>query len=228
MKLITLDSFHNKWLVGFSFCQKAYKLFNQIKSETTGLERLRMRQSELEKKLIEEILPLAKFVQIKTRPGNELKIKWMNGNQQFDACFVQFGSYVDNGFSIPKGHIEVTGVYHPNHYLAKKLLNNGETFFGYDGLVRDKKMKTIHSTPVVRKGLEFAENMATLAIGQIKKKSEISYPDDTILIVECSLANYYYEHEWHHFLSNVRENMLSHSFKEILLYDSLVGQYAYL
>jgi hypothetical protein len=228
MKPITLDSFHNKWLVGFSFCQKAYKLFNQIKSETNGLEHLRIRESELEKKLLEEILPLAKFVQIKTRPGNELKIKWMNGNQQFDACFVQFGSCVDNGFSIQKGHLEVTGVYHPNHYLANELLNSGETFFGCDGLMRDKKTKTIHSTPIAKDRIKSAEHIATLAIGQIKRKSEISYPDNTILIVECSLANYYYEHEWHHFLGNVRENMPSHSFNEILLYDSLVGQYAYL
>ena len=228
MKPITLDSFHNKSLNGFSFCQKAYKLFNQIKSETNGLERLRMRQSELERKLIIEILPLAKFVQIKTKPGNELKIKWMNGDQTFDACFVQFGSYVDNGFSIPKGHLEVTGVYHPNHFLANELLNSGETFFGCDGLMRHKKTKTIHSTPIAKNRLESAENMATLAIGQIKKKSEKPYPDKTILIVECNLDTYYYEHEWHHFLCKVREDIPSHSFKEILLYDSLVGQYAYL
>ena len=228
MNPITLDSFHNKWLVGFSFCQKAYKLFNQIKSETNGLERLRIRQSELERDLIQEILPLAKFVQIKTRPGNELKIKWMNGDQQFDAYFIQSGSCVDNGFSIPKGHLEVTGVYHPNHYLAKELLKSGEAFFGYDGLMRDKKTKSIHSTPIVRKGLEFVENMATLALDQIKKKSEIPYPDNTILIIECNLNIYYYEHEWYHFLCKVRENMPLHSFKEILLYDSLVGQHAYL
>jgi hypothetical protein len=176
---------------------------------------------------MEEILPLARFVQVKTRPGNELKIKWIHGNQQFDAYFKQFGSYVENGFSIPEGCLEVTGIYHPNHYLARELSNNGEIFFSYDGLKRDKNTKSILSTPVVRGGLEFVENMAKASVEQIRKKSKISYPDNTILIVDCSLDIYYYEHEWHHFLCKVRENMPSHSFKEIFLYDSLVGRHAF-
>ena len=227
MNTVNLDSFHNKWLGGFSFCQKAYSLFNQIQREDNGSERLSMRTSDLEKKLIEEILPIAKFVQIKTRPGNELKIKWMYGNQKFDAYFKQFGLYVENGFSIPKGHLEVTGVYHPKHYLARELSNKKEIFFGYDGLIRDKTTKNIHSSPNVRVNLEFVEEMAKAAIDQIKKKSEKSYPDNTTLVVECNLNIPYYDYEWHHFLCSVSENCQSHSFKEILLYcDGLLGQYA--
>jgi hypothetical protein len=226
MKLITLESFHNKWMHGFIFCHRAYSLFNQIRNEPDGIERLRMRKSDIEKKLIEEILPIAKYIQLKSNVGNNIKIKWVLGNQQYDAVLKHSGVYADKGVVLRDAYLEVTGIYHRNHYLAREHIQAGNPVFGLDGLVRDKKSKKIISNPNVHGNLDFVHEFGSLIIDQIETKSKKAYPSNTILLVECSLDKPYYDDEWELLVGMVEDRLKNCPFMEVFLYDSLLERYA--
>lgn len=58
-----LADFDNHLMNGFDFCKKAYSIFEEIRRSPNGVERLRLRKGKLEKKLIEELLPIARYVQ---------------------------------------------------------------------------------------------------------------------------------------------------------------------
>jgi hypothetical protein len=58
---------------------------------------LRMRAGEVEKKIVEELLPICRYVQAHYGPGRYISVKWVNGSQHFDAVVHQSGSFVDHG-----------------------------------------------------------------------------------------------------------------------------------
>jgi hypothetical protein len=68
-------------LDGLNFCGKVYELFESIRHTEDGRSRLRMRTSEVEKKLVEELLPICKYLQTKYRSGRYISVKWVNGSQ---------------------------------------------------------------------------------------------------------------------------------------------------
>ena len=70
---------------GLQFCSKVYILFEQVRQAEDGPSRLRLRATGVEKKLIEELLPICKYVQAKYRAGRYISVRWINGSQQFDA-----------------------------------------------------------------------------------------------------------------------------------------------
>ena len=125
-------------LDGLDFCSKVYRLFESIRATEGGRSRLRMRASDVEKKLIEELLPICKYVQTEYRAGRCISMKWVNGNQQFDAEICESGGHVDVGHHPASAHLEVTCVMHPNDYLNRELLNDGGVAFGVEGIRRVK------------------------------------------------------------------------------------------
>lgn len=219
-----LSQFNGELIDGLQFCTQTYALFEQIRSTEDGPSRLRMRASEVEKKLIEELLPICKYVQAKYRPGRYISIRWINGSQQFDAEVVQTGAYIEQGHFPAAGYLEATCVMHHNDYLSRELLDTKGAGFGLDG-IRRLKNREIESLPVSYTNLEFVQSYSKLVLKQIEKKAGIKYPIDTTLIVQCSLNNLYTPEEWETLVSVVRNGLPEHHFSEIFIYDS-VAEYS--
>jgi hypothetical protein len=77
MKTLDLTAFDGKLIDGLRFCRKVYDLFEHIKSEADGVRRLRLRPSITEKRLVEELIPLARYVQARYREatGSEGRVE---------------------------------------------------------------------------------------------------------------------------------------------------------
>src|SRR5262245_40761742 len=103
----SLTDFDGQLLNGLEFCGKVYALFEHIRCGDDGKSRLRMRKSVVEKKLIEELLPICWYVQNSYRAGRYISVRWLNGNQKFDAEIRQCGAYVDLGQFPAAAHLEV-------------------------------------------------------------------------------------------------------------------------
>lgn len=171
----TFSELDGELLDGLQFCSKVYALFEQVRQAEGGPSRLRMRASDLEKKLLEELLPICKYVQATYRAGRYIAVRWINGSQVFDAEVRQTGAYVDKGYFPEAAHLEVTCVMHPNDYLSRELLDDGGVAFGLDG-IRRLKTREIVSEPVVYTNAEFVQSYGTMVLNQIGKKASISYP----------------------------------------------------
>ena len=56
---LDLSTFDGRLMDGLSFCRKVYDLFEQRSQEPGGVAKLRLRPTKNEKRLIEELIPLA-------------------------------------------------------------------------------------------------------------------------------------------------------------------------
>jgi hypothetical protein len=219
-----LTQFDGVLIDGLQFCAMTYSLFEQIRSIKNGPSRLRMRATDVEKKLIEELLPIAKYVQGKYRAGRFISVRWINGSQQFDAEVVQAGILVDRGYFPASAYLEATCVLHPKDYLSRELLDTKGGAFGLDGISRLKNGE-IKSIPVVRQNREFIQSFSKLILKQIGKKASIKYPSGTTLIVQCSLNTLYTPDEWEELITEVRSMQPEHQFREIFIFDT-VAEYS--
>src|SRR5689334_18068780 len=84
-KPLDLSALDDNLLDGLRFCTKAYDLLDQIRAEPDGLGKIRLLSSKREKRLLEELLPIAQYIQARYRTGNRLKIRWLSGSQPYDA-----------------------------------------------------------------------------------------------------------------------------------------------
>jgi hypothetical protein len=218
-----LDIFHDKTMDGLLFCRKVYMLFNKIRRKPNGIEHLRMRESSVEKKLIEEILPISRYIKAKYCEGRIIKVKWINGNQQYDAIIKQKGGIVDNMHLHKECFIEATCAVHKNDYLLREKINNGGPVFGVGGLKREKKTGNILSVPIVREHPKFISDFAKIIVNRIRDKNEKPYPKNTILVVDCHLDTCYLDDEWHILINTVKNETGSSNFIELFLYDSIMG-----
>lgn len=213
-----LDSFDDRLLDGLQFCSLAYKLFEQVRADPDGVSRLRMRVTDVEKKLLEEILPICKYIQTKYRAGRYISVRWKSGSQQHDAEIVQEGSYIDEGYYPSRSYLEVTCATHPNDYLSRELLDKQGFAFGADGLKRHKD-RSIESTPVVHTNQDFVERFAKRLLARILDKASKPYPENTSLIVSCSLDTLYMPDDWDCLHKLIVQSRPKHQFKEIYVYD---------
>lgn len=225
MKASPLAQFDGKFLDGLEFCSKVYALFESIRAADDGPSRLRQRPTSLEKKLLEELLPICKYLQASYRPGRYISVCWVDGNQKYDAEVLQRGAYVTHAYYPAKGFLEVTCTMHPNEYLSRELLDTKGSVFGLEG-IRRLKSREIESVPVGYTNKEFIESYSNLVRAQIAKKAEMPYPADTTLIVQCTLNTVYMPDEWEALISRVRTELPKSVFREIYLYDT-VCQYSH-
>jgi hypothetical protein len=219
-----LSQFDGQLIDGLQFCAKVYALFEQTRSTEGGPSRLRMRTTDLEKKLLEELLPICKYVQAKYRAGRYISVRWVDGDQQFDAEVRQSGAYINQGYFPEDAYLEVTCVMHPNEYLSRELLDKGGVAFGLDG-IRRLKTREIRSEPVVHTNREFISSFAALILQQVGKKADINYPPETTLVVQSSLNTLYTPDEWEALVAQVRTGLPNHAFREIFMYDT-VSEYS--
>lgn len=220
MSALSLDDFHGHWLPGFAFCNLAYQFFEQVKQGPDGVNRLRMRASETEKRLVEELLPICQFIQASARPGRNIEIQWLNGDQSHDGNYRQYGSLVIRGMTPAEGQLEVTTVVHPNDFLARETLAKGNPVFGVEGLTRSAD-RSIQSIPSIRTNMEFVDAFHAHVAKVLEKKASKGYQQGTILIMQLSLDVLYQEDEWQHLVGRVRSSLPPHPFAEIFLCEDL-------
>jgi len=214
-----LSIFNNKPMDGLEFCKKVYSLLENIRSTSKGISDLRMRASIIEKKLLEELIPICKYIQTKYRVGRYLTVCWVNGNQQFDAKVTEKGSYIEQGAFPENSYLEVTCSVHPNDYLARERLDKDGYCYGYGGLRRNKD-GSIESVATSYSGLEFIKEDSEYIVKIIEKKCNINYPENTTLIVQSSLSTVYSPEEWNKVIEHVKNSIMTFPFKEIFICDS--------
>lgn len=220
-----LEQLNGQMIDGLEFCSRVYSIFEQIRKSPNGIEQLRMRTSAVEKKLLEELMPICNYIQATYRAGRYISVCWVDGSQQFDAKMVQVGAYVES-YDLPEsGFIEVTCVMHPNEYLSRELINTKGLAFGLDGIQR-LKSREIESIPISYTNREFIPKFSSLVIKQLEKKNAINYPPETVLIVQCSLNNIYFSNEWEALIMEIRSHKMAHQFKEIFLFDAVSNRFS--
>ncbi|NIE64113.1 hypothetical protein [Burkholderia sp. Ax-1719] len=219
MSVPTFAELNNVALDGLEFCRRVYDVFERIREADEGKIRLRMRTTTAEKRLIEELLPICKFVQTRYRPGRYISVRWVEGNQPFDAELEQRGDYVDMGYFPPRTYLEVTYAVHANDYLCRELLTQKGVVFSPDGVKR-LKTREIVSEPVGYSGTDYAASFSEVVLRRISQKIEKNYPHGTILVIACSLGNLCFQDDWDALVRNVKDKLPEHSFGEIFLYDT--------
>ena len=212
-----LDAVDGQFLDGLEFCALVYKIFEDLRQTENGPHEIRGRRGK-SKKLVEELLPICKYLQMRYRPGRYIAVKWVDGNQRYDAELRSTGAYVTHGYYPENSFIEVTCTVHPKDYLAREHLGSGGTVFGLDGLERTKDHR-VTSTPTIQIGEEFIYRYAELVLKEIAKKARKPYPKLTTLVVQCSLNRLYTPGEWAKLLTLIGANKPSTEFTEIFMYD---------
>lgn len=215
-----LDDLDGKLLDGLQFCAFTYALFESVRSTPEGVERMRLRSGNTEKRLLEELLPICRFIQTYYRPGRYISVRWLNGSQSFDAELHQKGDYISQGYYKPLAYLEATCAMHENEHWIWKLLVEGRPAFAPEGIKKERG-KPIESEPFVFSNLEHVSGFALIIASAIQKKSQIDYPEGTSLVVACYLNSLYTPDEWRTLIQEVESLLSVVPFREILLVDSL-------
>jgi len=211
-------------LDGLDFCGKVYDLFDQTRAEPHGKSRLRLRQLKIDKRLVEELIPLARYIQARYREGRRIKVRWLSGSQQYDAVLWSAGSVVEHGDAPRKAFVEITTAVHRNEYLVRQRLDENGGSFGVRGIYRERKTGAIVSKPYVFSEGENAKNLAELILERLNAKASKVYPPTTVLIVNClPTCSPLLEGEWKDAVELVRNAKPSIPFREVFLFEMLMS-----
>jgi hypothetical protein len=211
----------NQLLDGLVFCGHVYDLFDQVRRGPDGVKNLRLRTSKLEKRLIEELLPIARFIQARYREGRRIKVRWLSGSQPYDAILWSSGTIVQHRMAPRRLLVEVTTAVHPNEHLARRLLHEQGGSFGVKGISRDMKTRAIVSRPYVHKNDEIVTDLAVQIADCITSKSAKGYPFGTALIVQCVTNSLTLDSEFTDAVERVRARQIHHAFREVFLFDAV-------
>ena len=220
MVIDPLSKLNDKLIDGLEFCGLVYGLFESLRLDDEGKSRLRMRSTNVEKKLIEELFPICHYVQSSYRAGRYIAVRWKDGDQTYDAELFQTGDFVTPEYYPDKCYLEVTCAMHPNDYLSRELLDTEGYSYGVEG-IRRKKDRSIESIPGVLSKQDFIEPHSSIVIERILSKAKKPYPKNTTLIVKCTMNTIYMECEWNEFIINIQNGIESTQFDEIYIYDDV-------
>ena len=216
-KLLDLSTLDDKLLDGLKFCLKVYDLFAQIRSEPDGIGKIRLLKSKREKRLMEELLPIAQYIQFKYRAVNRMKVRWLSGSQPYDAIIWAPLEFVKHTHTPRKIFLEVTTSTHEYAHLALKMLHETGGTFGPKSIRPNKKIGVPDSVPYVYSGSERIGDLALQIIGRIADKAEKAYPHNTVLIVNCHADCLILENEWTEAVKVVEGSGVHKSFREVFL-----------
>jgi len=220
---LDLLTFDGQLLDGLDFCRKVYDLFDQVQAEPDGIAKLRLRPTKREKRLIEELLPIAGYVQERYRVGRRIKVRWFSGSQPYDAILWFSGSFVEQRMVPQKLFVEVTTSVHQNEHLARRLLHERGGSFGVKGISRDTKTGDIVSQPHVHMRDELATDLAGQILERLKRKSDKNYSPGTVLIVNCVADSLIYDSEWNDAIERVTKAQVHLAFREVFLIDAVMS-----
>ncbi len=216
----TLDDFDNHLMNGLDFCKKVYGLFEEIRRSPNGIERLRLRKGRLEKKLIEELLPIARYIQARYSHSRQIKVRWIDGKQNYDAHLLFAGALVAERLVPKRQYVEVTTAVHENDHILRRLMNEQGYTFGVKGIRKDTHTGKYVSRPHVYNNHELSEDLTKKILERIKAKNKKEYPRRTILIIQCFLDTLFWENEWEYAIKMVKSSEIEYRFHEIFMFDA--------
>jgi hypothetical protein len=216
-KPLDLSSLDDKLLDGLKFCLRVYDLLDQIRAEPDGLGKIRLLKSKREKRLLEELLPLTRYIQARYDAGNRLKLRWLSGSQPYDAIIWTPLRTVKHT-SIPrKIFVEVTTSQHENTHLSRRQLHETGGSFGPKGIRINKETRVPDSAPHVSSGGENIGDLACQILSRIGDKAKKAYPSNTTLIVNCETNTVILEDEWKEAITQVENAGIHKTFREVFL-----------
>jgi hypothetical protein len=218
-----LSTFDGQLLDGLDFCGKVYDLFDQVKTGPDGIEKLRLRPTKLEKRLVEELIPIARYVQARYREGRRIKVRWFSGSQPFDAVLWSSGDLVKYKMAPRKVVVEVTTSVHANEYLTRRLLHERGGSFGVKGILRDKRTGAIVSNPHVYKGNEIAIDLANQILERLKSKGAKKYSPGTVLVINCVADCITFPSQWDEAIERVTQAQIPLAFREVFLLEKVMS-----
>ena len=180
-----------------------------------------MRRSTRAKKLIEEILPLTSYVQAQHGAALRIRIKWLGGNQSYDAHLTCSGSDVERGVVPKRQFLEVTTATHANEYLVREQLHKTGGAFAARSTHRNPKTRAIISEPSVYGHRELENELLTQISDVISKKVQKKYPRPTSLLVRCVVHDVILDDEWSYLVQELRNRGGLFPFREVLLFESI-------
>jgi hypothetical protein len=214
---LDLTAFDGRLMDGLTFCKKVYSMFDQVRSGLAGASKLRMRPTKEEKRLVEELVPISHYIQTKYSVDWRIKVRWVAGSQTYDATMLSSGPLVDKGLIARNRFVEVTRAVHPNEYLVRELIDRSGCSFGVRGVTRDQKTKVIKSVPHVRHEGEIQSDLAESILESLSRKSDKSYPEGTVLIIDCVPNSVVLEEEWNSAIRKARATLVKHRFAEVFV-----------
>ena len=223
---LDLSTFDSQLLDGLDFCGKVYDLFDQVSRAPDGIAKLRLRPTKTEKRLLEELIPIARYVQARYSAGRRIKVRWLNGSQPYDAILWSLGSLVEHHEAPRKVFVEVTTSVHENEHLARRLLHERGGSFGVKGISRDKKTGEIISKPYVHTNDELAIDLAGQIVKCLSKKSGKNYPPGTVLLVNCIANSLILDSEWSDAIERVAKVQAHMAFREVFLFETVMSHSA--
>lgn len=219
MNNLSLADFDGIEMDGLEFCSKVFRFFEQHQNGDGGTTKIRLRTSPLENKLLGELLPICTYILANYSLGNYLFVRWVDGTQSFDAEIIAKGFYPEMAdCALHKEYLEVTIAMDPDEYLCWQALEQNGIHHGRGSVRRSKERHKVISERI-ECTRDFVAEDAAMAIKRITKKTEISYPENTTLIMPCYLAMKYISIEWERFLCLIKRDLPQHNFKEIFLFE---------
>ena len=219
---LDLSDFDDKLLDGLEFCRKVYELLDQIKAEPDGLQRLRSHRtkpSNEPKLLTEELLPIARFLQMKYNAVDRIMIRWKRGKQPYDGILAFSGENVRLGLIPEKLFIEVTTSEHENSYLVREEMETTGGSFGPNRIKRDQKTKKPISEAHASDSNLYSMDFAQRIIKRIQSKSLKNYHPKTILVVNCLADRRIDYPRWITIVQEVERSNVCKTFREVFLIE---------
>ena len=220
---LNLSTFDGQLLDGLDFCRKVYDLLDQLGDEADGCANLRLRVTKTAKRLVEELLPIAHYVQARYREGRRIKVRWLSGSQPYDAILWSSGWLVEHRAVPRRLLVEVTTSVHQNEHLARRLLHERGGSFGVKGISRDKKTGEIVSKPHVHSNDELATDLAGQIVERLKSKSIRRYPPGTVLVVNYFPNSLIFDSEWEDAIERVKKAKAHLGFREVFLLETVMS-----
>lgn len=225
-KRVDLATFDGQLLDGLDFCKCVYDLFDSIQKQPDGVVRLRLRKTKTEKRLIEELTPIARYIQARYREGRRIKVRWFSGSQPYDAILWSNGGLVTHRMAPRRVLVEVTGSMHENDYLARRLLHERGGSFGVKGIARDRRTGVVTSVPHVRTNDEIPDDLAQQIIDRLNSKASKRYPRNTVLIMQCFANTLTLLWEWNDAIRRVQGAAPHIPFREVFLIENVASHTA--
>lgn len=220
---MSLSTFDGQLLDGLDFCRKVYDLFDQVRNGPDGVAKLRLRPTATEKKLVEELIPIARYIQARYREGRRIKVRWINGSQPYDAILWSSGWLVKHRMAPRKLFVEVTTSVHQNDHLVRTLLHEGGVSFGVKGISRDKQSHKIESKPYVHTNDELQRDLACQIVQRLQSKGSKRYSPGTALIMNCIANGLILASEWNDAIERVRKAQSDLGFREVFLIEAVTS-----
>jgi len=201
---LDLSTFDGQLIDGLEFSRKVYDFFDQTQREPGGIK-LRLRSTVAAKKLLDELIPIAWFVQTRYQQGRRIKVRWFRGSQPHDAILWSPGGLVTHGMVRRRQLVEVTTAVHPNGHLSREQLDRTGRSWSAKQIRRDKRTREITSEPYVYEGEELSQDLSGQILECLKKKGAKTYPPSTLLIVNCESDGLVLEDEWDDAVARVKQ-----------------------